>query len=78
MLILSRKKNEAIIVNHDVKIMVVEIHGDRVRLGIEAPKEVPVHREEVVEAINRGETTPRKKPISGEPLPERVRRIRNK
>jgi carbon storage regulator len=54
MLVLSRKKNEAIIINNDIKIIVVEIRGDKVRLGIEAPKEVPVHRQEVWEAIQRG------------------------
>lgn len=54
MLVLSRKKNERIIINNDITVVVVEIRGDKVRLGIEAPKEVPVHRQEVFEAINRG------------------------
>lgn len=53
MLVLSRKKNESIIINNDIKIVVVEIRGDKVRLGVEAPKEVPVHRSEVFEAIHR-------------------------
>ena len=53
MLVLSRKKNESIIINDDITIVVVEIRGDKVRLGIEAPKEVPVHRNEVYEAIRR-------------------------
>lgn len=53
MLVLSRKKNERIIINNDIEILVVEIRGDKVRLGIEAPKEVPVHRREVYEAILR-------------------------
>lgn len=53
MLVLSRKKNERIVINDDITIVVVEIRGDRVRLGIEAPKEVPVHRREVFDAINR-------------------------
>jgi carbon storage regulator len=56
MLVLSRKKNESIIV-------VVEIRGDKVRLGVEAPKEVPVHRNEVYEAIRRNQ----QKPESAEP-----------
>jgi len=55
MLVLSRKKNESIVINNDIKIVVVEIRGDKVRLGIEAPKEVPVHRREVYEAIKRSE-----------------------
>ena len=53
MLVLSRKKNESIVINNDITIVVVEIRGDKVRLGVEAPKEVPVHRNEVYEAIRR-------------------------
>ena len=55
MLVLSRKKNESIVINNDITIVVVEIRGDKVRLGVEAPKEVPVHRQEVYEAIRRNE-----------------------
>ena len=55
MLVLSRKKNESIVINDDITIVVVEIRGDKVRLGVEAPKEVPVHRREVYEAIKRNE-----------------------
>jgi carbon storage regulator len=51
MLVLSRKKNESIVINNDIVITIVEIRGDKVRLGIVAPKDVPVHREEVYEAI---------------------------
>lgn len=47
MLALSRKKNEAIIVNNNVEITVLEIKGEQVKLGISAPKEVPVYRKEV-------------------------------
>jgi len=57
MLVLSRKKNESIVINDDITIVVVEIRGDKVRLGVEAPKEVPVHRREVYEAIKRNEMT---------------------
>jgi len=53
MLVLSRKKNESIVINDDITVVVVEIRGDKVRLGIEAPKEVPVHRREVYEAIKQ-------------------------
>lgn len=52
-LVLSRKKNESVVINHEVTVVVVEIRGDKVRLGVEAPKEVPVHRLEVLEAILR-------------------------
>lgn len=53
MLVLSRKKNESIVINNDITIVVVEIRGDKVRLGVEAPKEVPVHRREIYDAIHR-------------------------
>jgi len=52
-LVLSRKKNESIVINDNITIMVVEIREDKVRLGVEAPKEVPVHRREVYDAIQR-------------------------
>ena len=52
MLVLSRKKNETIVVDEHIRITVIEIRGDKVRLGIEAPKELPVHREEVWAEIN--------------------------
>jgi len=52
MLVLSRKKNESVVINSDVVITVIEVRGDKVRLGIVAPKDVPVHREEVYEAIH--------------------------
>jgi carbon storage regulator len=51
MLVLSRKKNESIIINDHITVTVIEIRGDKVRLGIEAPKDVTVHRQEVYEAI---------------------------
>jgi len=56
MLVLSRKKNESIVINDDITIVVVEIRGDKVRLGIEAPREVSVHRREIFDAIHRDET----------------------
>ena len=52
MLVLSRKKNESIVINSDITVTVVEIRGDKVRLGIVAPKDVPVHRQEVYDAIH--------------------------
>ena len=53
MLVLSRHKSEAIRIGDDVTIVVVEIRGDKVRLGIEAPKDMPVHRSEIHEALKR-------------------------
>ncbi len=53
MLVLSRKKDEKIVIGDNITLMVIEIRGDKVRLGIDAPKEVSVHREEVYIAIQR-------------------------
>jgi carbon storage regulator len=53
MLVLSRKKDEKIIIGDNITVMVIEIRGDKVRLGIEAPKEITVHRQEVYDAIKR-------------------------
>lgn len=53
MLVLSRQKNEAIMIGDDIEITVVDIRGDRVRLGITAPHAISVHRKEVYEAIRR-------------------------
>lgn len=51
MLVLSRKKNQSIVINDSIVVTVVDIRGDKVRLGIEAPKEVAVHRHEIFQAI---------------------------
>jgi carbon storage regulator len=56
MLVLSRQRDESIIIGDNIVITIVDIRGDKVRLGIEAPKEVPVHRREVYEAIQRERT----------------------
>ncbi len=53
MLVLSRQKDESIVIGDDIKITIVDVRGDKVRLGIDAPREVPVHRIEVYEAIQR-------------------------
>lgn len=53
MLVLSRHRDESIIIGDNIVVTVVEIRGDKVRLGIEAPTAVPVHRQEVYEAILR-------------------------
>ena len=55
MLVLSRKKNESIIINDNIIVTVIEIRGDKVRLGFDAPKDVPIHRREVYDAIRRSE-----------------------
>jgi carbon storage regulator len=53
MLVLSRKRDETIVINDNIQITIVAIKGDKVRVGIEAPIEVSVHRKEVYEAIKR-------------------------
>ena len=55
MLVLWRKKNESIVINDEITIVVVEIRGDKVRLGIECPKGFSVHRKEVFDALRRNE-----------------------
>lgn len=59
MLALSRKKNEAIVINNNVEVTILEIKGDQVKIGITAPKEVPVYRKEVyvqIQEANRSAT----------------------
>ncbi|MCL4113144.1 UNVERIFIED_CONTAM: hypothetical protein GTU68_061608 [Idotea baltica] len=51
MLVLSRKKNESIVIDGNIVVTIIEVRGDKVRLGIEAPREVPIHRSEVFDAI---------------------------
>ncbi len=53
MLVLSRQRDETIMIGDDIEITVVDIRGEKVRLGINAPPHVPVHRKEVYEAIKR-------------------------
>ncbi len=55
MLVLSRKKKESLVIDGDIRVFVIDIKGDSVRLGIEAAKSVPVHRNEVFERIVAGQ-----------------------
>lgn len=64
MLVLNRHRDESIIIGDDIVITVVDIRGDKVRLGINAPIEMPVHRQEVYEAIQR-----ENRRVSQEPSP---------
>ncbi len=53
MLVLSRQKDESIMIGDDVEVTIVDVRGDKVRLGITAPRSIPVHRREVYDAIQR-------------------------
>jgi carbon storage regulator len=57
MLVLSRQRDESIIIGDNIVVTIVDIRGDKVRLGIDAPTEIPVHRREVYEAIQRENRT---------------------
>jgi len=56
MLVLSRQRDESIMIGDDVEIIIVDVRGDKVRLGITAPKCIPVHRREIYDAIQREKT----------------------
>ena len=77
MLVLSRKKNEALVVNGNIKFTILEIDGDKIKVGIDAPKEIPIYREELYNAIKEQERLANKlkgglKPDSFEKLREQL------
>jgi carbon storage regulator len=69
MLVLSRQRDESIMIGDDVEIIIVDVRGDKVRLGITAPKEIPVHRREIYDAIQREKKEKEQisEPSNGEP-----------
>ncbi|MEX2176311.1 MAG: carbon storage regulator CsrA [Pirellulaceae bacterium] len=70
MLVLSRKRDERIVIGDNIVITVVDVRGDKVRLGIEAPVDIPVHREEILNALQRAATVSKDKaPPAAEPGP---------
>ncbi len=53
MLVLTRHKDESIIIGEDIEVLIVDVSGKKVRLGVTAPKSIPVHRKEIYQAIHR-------------------------
>lgn len=72
MLILTRKANESIIIGDNIRVTVIEIQGDKVRLGIDAPRELSVHRQEIYEAIKEAN---RRAVLDGRGLEELLRQV---
>jgi carbon storage regulator len=72
MLVLSRQRDESIIIGDNVIVTIVDVRGDKVRLGIEAPREISVHRREVYEAIQRENQQ------AAQIQPDEARRLPNK
>ena len=58
MLVLTRRSNQSIMIGTDIVVTVLEVRGEQVRIGIKAPREVEVHREEVFEALHESEVPP--------------------
>ena len=69
MLVLSRQRDQSIMIGDDIEITIVDVRGDKVRVGINAPRQVSVHRKEVYEAIRRENEggAPARKPTKSEP-----------
>ncbi|NLO39460.1 MAG: carbon storage regulator CsrA [Ruminiclostridium sp.] len=72
MLVLSRKKGQSIMIGHDIEISIVDIQGEQIRLGINAPRDVTIHRKEVFEEIIQENKQAAATPIS----PDVIRSIR--
>ena len=70
MLALSRKKGEALVINNNIEVTILEVKGDQIKLGISAPREVPVYRKEVYEQIQQSN-----KEAMAEQTPEAIKKI---
>lgn len=64
MLVLSRQRDESIFIGDNIKLTIIDIRGDKCRLGFDVPKEIPVHREEVYQAIQREQERNAKQPVA--------------
>jgi len=78
MLVLSRQRDETIMIGDDVEITVVDIRGDKVRIGINAPRSVRVHRKEVYEAIQRENAEASQAPVAPDDLNVAEHNLRQK
>ena len=67
MLVLSRQRDQSIMIGDDIEVIIVDVRGDKVRIGITAPKEISVHRKEVFEAIRRENESAAKLPAGDPP-----------
>ncbi len=77
MLVLSRKKDEVIVVGDDIEITVVDIRGDQVKIGVSAPRAVSIHRKEVFDAIrNENREAAKSAPVQVSKLAEALRKRR--
>ena len=72
MLVLSRQRDESIMIGDDVEITIVDVRGDKVRLGINAPKKIPVHRREIYDAIQREKAEKAQAEMTANPSPEQA------
>jgi carbon storage regulator len=70
MLVLSRQRDESIMIGDDVEITIVDVRGDKVRLGITAPKSIPVHRREIYDAIQREKAQKAEAEVQAHPVNE--------
>ena len=70
MLALSRKKGEALIINNNIELTILEVKGDQIKLGVSAPREVPIYRKEVYEQIQQAN-----KDASAEHSPEELKKL---
>lgn len=66
MLVLSRKRNESVVINDQIIVTVVEVRGDKVRLGIQAPRDVPIHRSEIMAAIQQAAAAASSSDVAGD------------